>query len=215
MLPRIRLVVWPLIGLGIAGVALPGMWRWSAGFLAGCWFCFWVLIRDQVPSHIGHWLDGAEGERWTAKALRPLESQGWVVAHDLQGRFGNVDHMVVGPGGVFLLDSKNWFGVVTVADGVATVTPRDNPDAAWSWPRLSGALRGASAGNKEALEKLTGIRTWVQPVVVIWAPFEQGCEVSGGVAYVAGEQVADWLREQPARLSQERVDKLASGIAGG
>jgi hypothetical protein len=213
VLPRIRLVVWPLIALGVAGIGLPGVWRWSAGFLAGCWFCFWVLIRDQVPSHIEHWLDGAEGERWTAKALKPVESQGWVVAHDLQGRFGNVDHMVVGPNGVFLLDSKNWFGDVTVVDGVATVTPRDNPDAAWSWPRLSSASRrqrGQQGGTPEA----DRIRAWVQPVVVIWAPFEQGIALSGGVAYVAGERVAEWLLEQPHRLTPERVVKLGSVIAG-
>ena len=60
----------------------------------------------------------------TERELRSVERQGWVVAHDLQGRFGNVDHLVVGPGGVYLLDSKNWSGEVSVANGLATVTPR-------------------------------------------------------------------------------------------
>jgi len=64
--------------------------------------------------------------------------------------------LVVGPAGVFLLDSKNWFGDVTVADGVATVTPRDNPDAAWSETGLARRMRGMSAGNKEALKVADG-----------------------------------------------------------
>jgi len=33
-------------------------------------------------------------------------------------RFANVDHVVVGPAGVFVIDSKNWSGSITVRAGV-------------------------------------------------------------------------------------------------
>jgi Nuclease-related domain len=201
-----------LIVLGLAGVGLPGTWRWAAGFLSGGCYAFWLVVRDSVPRHIEHWLDGANGERWTAAQLRTLEAAGWKVAHDLRARYGNVDHIVVGPAGVFLLDSKNWFGDVTVQDGTATITPKDNPDAAWSWPRLARALRGASAANQKAMESLTGVRAWVQPVVVVWAPFEQRCVRSAGVVYVAGEALADWLAHEPTRLSSEQISQLTRAV---
>jgi len=206
---RFRLVVWPLMALSLLGIALPGMWRWFAGFLGGACYVFWLYLRDAVPTHIERWLDGAEGERWTEKRLRPLERDGWVVAHDLEAKFGNVDHFVVGPAGVFLLDSKNWSGVVSVADGVATVTPRENPDAAWSWPRLPGALKRASFQNKEAIERLTGVRVFVHPVVVIWAPFDQEHVLSNGVNYVAGEFLETWLRSLPTRLDGARIGQVS------
>jgi len=137
---------------------------------------------------------------------------GWHVAHDLEGKYGNVDHFLVGPAGVFLLDSKNWAGAVTVANGVATVTPRDNPEAAWTAVGLAKRMRGASVGNKEALQATSGVRTWVHPVVVVWAPFAQRHVISDGIAYVAGDILAAWLSEQPIRLSPAAVSRLGAGV---
>src|SRR5438105_3470287 len=79
VLPRYRLILWPLIGFGIAGVALPGGWRWTAGFFTGAVFALWLIVRDSPPQHIERWLDGAQGEKWTAKQLRPLERERWFV----------------------------------------------------------------------------------------------------------------------------------------
>lgn len=57
---------------------------------------------------------GAEGESRTAAALSALGPE-WVVFHDVRWpgrRMANIDHIVVGPGGVFVIDSKNWAGDV-------------------------------------------------------------------------------------------------------
>src|SRR4051812_32411396 len=52
------------------------------------------------------------------------------ITHDLDlPGAGNIDHLAVGPAGVFVLDSKAWSGVVTVEQDGATITPRDDPDA--------------------------------------------------------------------------------------
>lgn len=62
---------------------------------------------------------GADGEAATAQALDALPKDQWTVFHDVRwpGRkLANVDHVVVGPGGVFVIDSKNWSGRVEVRD---------------------------------------------------------------------------------------------------
>jgi hypothetical protein len=58
------------------------------------------------------WRRGAEGERRTARLLDPLERHGWAVLHDLAvpGSRANLDHLVIGPGGVFVIDSKHYRG---------------------------------------------------------------------------------------------------------
>ena len=64
---------------------------------------------------------GAEGEAATARALAALPAEQWTVFHDVHwpGRkFANVDHVVVGPAGIFVIDSKNWSGRVDVRDSV-------------------------------------------------------------------------------------------------
>ena len=67
------------------------------------------------------WERGADGEEATANALAQLPSGTWTVFHDVKWpgrRYANVDHIVVGPPGVFVIDSKNWSGQVAVKDGV-------------------------------------------------------------------------------------------------
>lgn len=63
------------------------------------------------------WLAGAEGERRVAEALSGLPS-GWTVIHDRLLMPGltesNLDHVLVGPPGVVLVDAKNFSGDITV-----------------------------------------------------------------------------------------------------
>jgi hypothetical protein len=67
------------------------------------------------------WQRGARGERQTARLLDRLGRDGYQVFHDLAmpGSPANVDHLVVGPSGVFVIDSKLWTGSVQQsADGL-------------------------------------------------------------------------------------------------
>ena len=64
---------------------------------------------------------GAAGEAATAAQLDSLRQHGWAVFHDVRwpGRpKANIDHVAVGPGGVFVIDSKNWSGRIAVKDSV-------------------------------------------------------------------------------------------------
>lgn len=61
---------------------------------------------------------GADGEAATAALLAGLPPE-WAAIHDVRWpsrRLANIDHIVVGPGGIFVVDSKNWTGRIT-ADG--------------------------------------------------------------------------------------------------
>jgi hypothetical protein len=63
---------------------------------------------------------GAEGEATTARALEALPP-GWKVMHDMRWpgrRLANVDHVLIGPSGIFVIDTKNWTGRVTATNGV-------------------------------------------------------------------------------------------------
>ena len=64
---------------------------------------------------------GALGEESTARSLAALPELDWRVFHDVRWpgrRYANIDHVVVGPGGVFVVDSKAWSGEIAVAEGV-------------------------------------------------------------------------------------------------
>jgi Nuclease-related domain len=99
--------------VGLSSAGLVGL---AAGALVG-----WRL-RFRPSEQVTAWRRGAQGERRTARLLDRLVRDGYVVFHDLAvpGSPANVDHLVIGPSGVFVVDSKQWSGSVHQgADGLA------------------------------------------------------------------------------------------------
>lgn len=197
----------------IAWVAAPEPWSTIAVFIAGLFVGMLVLAWDSPPEFIENWRRGAEGERRTAKALRRLARRGWTVVHDLPGRYGNRDHVVVGPPGVFLLETKHVRGVASVQDGVLTVHRPEDGSSTYGWPRLARAVTGASAGLRDELtSRIQGPRLWVQPVVVVWPVFEGEPTTVGNVTYLGGAQVAGWLSGLDSELAPEHVAALGEAV---
>lgn len=170
-------------------------WTVAAVSVASAAIALYMSVRDEVPEHIGHWQRGAEGERKTEKALRKLERAGWTIEHDIQreGR-GNIDHIVQGPAGVFLLETKNLSGTITVQDGMLQAQPFDDPEGIYHHRGLAERVRGQAADVSARLFADTGRRTWVTAVVVIWGRFDQGIVEGDRVTYVAGDRLALWLQ---------------------
>jgi len=75
-----------------------------------------LLNVTDDPQSTQAWASGASGERELAQALSMVE--GIRVLHDrcVPGTRGNIDHIVIGPAGVFVIDSKNHEGTVRVRD---------------------------------------------------------------------------------------------------
>jgi hypothetical protein len=93
---------------GLAGLAVAGLVSWR--------------LRFRPSEQARTWQRGAHGERHTARLLDRLTRDGFVVFHDLAvpDSPANVDHLVIGPSGVFVIDSKQWTGRVHQgADGLA------------------------------------------------------------------------------------------------
>jgi hypothetical protein len=137
---------------------------------------------------------------------------GWTITHDLDlPGAGNIDHLAVGPAGVFVLDSKAWGGVVSVDQDGATITPRDDPDAAWV---ARGQHRGAARTAARVSRVLAAATRMAAPaarsVVVVWGTFPQRVAASGGITYVAGEHLHDWLLGQRHCLNRAELAALSA-----
>jgi Nuclease-related domain len=78
-------------------------------------------LRFRPSEQVHAWRRGVQGEQQTARLLDRLDRDGYVVLHDLAmpGSPANVDHLVIGPSGLFVIDSKLWTGSVQQsADGL-------------------------------------------------------------------------------------------------
>jgi hypothetical protein len=91
----------------LAGLTVAGLVGWR--------------LRFKPSEQARAWQRGAAGERQTARLLDRLGRDGYQVLHDLamSASVANVDHLVIGPSGLFVIDSKQWTGHVhQSADGL-------------------------------------------------------------------------------------------------
>jgi hypothetical protein len=114
-----RSLAWraPLVaGAGFAGDVLAAQVGLPQAGLVGLAVAALVgwRLRFRPSEQARTWQRGAAGERQTARLLDRLTRDGYVVFHDLAvpGSTANVDHVVIGPSGVFVIDSKQWTGSV-------------------------------------------------------------------------------------------------------
>lgn len=190
---------------------------WSLGFVLGTFMTFCLFVGDSPPPHIENWRTGAHGERRTAAALAPLRRHGWILFHDLPwGRAGgqrNLDHVVVGPGGVYLLDTKWLGGTALVEEDVVRLIRKDDPGNSYSMDRLAPSIRARAAALKQEIAQ-PELR-WVQGVVVFWNDLRPPVVNDGNPVYVSGERLREWLLGRPHELDEHQIRRIAQTLAQG
>jgi hypothetical protein len=162
----------------------------------------WGLRFRPGPEAVA-WRRGAVGERRTARLLDPLERHGWAVLHDLAvpGSRANIDHLVIGPGGVFVVDSKQYRGRLQL----------DPSGRLWHgrYP-LAPTLQAVSFEADQAARILPDPGVAVVPIVAVHgAQVPWGKVVADGVPVVPARRLPSMLRQLPAVLGSERVAGLA------
>ncbi len=114
-----------------------------------------AIVHFAVPDVIDELrarLRGYQGERQVSTVLDGLP-QSWVVFHDVDLGPESADHVVISPGGVFVIETKNYFGIVRTTRSALRIHGRRNERI------VQGAQRRAAL----LTERLA---TPVHPVVV-------------------------------------------------
>jgi hypothetical protein len=175
------------------GLVLGGLAAVAAG---------WALRFKPSPDAVA-WRRGAAGERRTARLLGSLERQGWAVLHDLAlpASQANLDHLVIGPGGVFAIDSKQYRGRLQL-DAVGKLWHGRYP--------LAPAVRAASWEADQAAQLLPDPGMAVVPIIAVHgAQVPWGKVVTDGVQVVSARRLPSMLCQLPVVLGPERVAWLA------
>ena len=212
---RLLLVFGSWIALTPAFLYLPSFGQFTAGIWLGVGIGLYLDAREEGPSYIERWREGRDGERATGRMLRKLKRDSWRSFHDLaDGEHWNLDHISIGPGGVFLIDSKRRRGTLSVDDGVLSCHYEISPQSDYSMPRQPGHIAAAAGTFEKRLEKELGWIPDVLPVMALWADFPVGEADIGHVAIVRGDRLADWLRRQPNRLAEADREAIARVVEG-
>jgi hypothetical protein len=160
-------------------------------------------LRFRVAAATLAWRRGAAGERRTARLLGPLERQGWAVLHDLAipGTQANIDHLVIGPGGVVVIDTKQYRGRLWL-----------DPDGLlWHGRHLLVATLRKLRWAADQADKVLGVAD-VQILAIMAVHSTNipwGRLAADGVIVAPARRMPDLLQALPAILGPERVAWLA------
>jgi hypothetical protein len=146
------------------------------------------------------WQRGADGERRTARLLAPLARHGWVVLHDLAIP-GSPANLVIGPGGMFVIDSKQYRGRLQL----------DGSGRRWQGRYPLAHPAGGGLRSRPGARVLPDPGVAVVPIVAVHgARVPWGKVVTGGVPVVAARRLPSMLGALPLVLGPERVAGLAN-----
>jgi Nuclease-related domain len=111
---------------------------------------------------------GAIGEEMVGRVLADLEAAGYESLHGLDRSRGDIDHVVIGPTGVTVIETKAWRGRIYLGrSGHLMNSGFDKHRVIRRCERTAGEIHGVLAK--------AGVRTWVDSCVVLTAsPLPKG-----------------------------------------
>jgi hypothetical protein len=150
-----------------------------------------------------------EGERVVGQFLERLRQHGFQVFHDVVGDGFNVDHVLIGPSGVFTVETKTWSKPISgnaqvTFDGetlkIGTLSPDRDPIV---------QARAQASWLKQLLQESTGRKFETRPVIVFPGWFVANSGGFHDLWVLEPKALLSFLQHEPLRLSPEDV-KLAS-----
>jgi len=192
---RMRTLVW----LGVLAVATAALGRafglHDLRFLAAeiaLLVSMFVISRYVLPLVERH-DRGASAEEHVGELLDQLARDEWRVIHDATLGRGNMDHILVGPGGVFTIETKSHPGPVRVS-------------------RVHGATLRQVLAERRAIEEITGMD--VEALLVFsraWV--DKPLARRKGVRVLPARMLIGYLKRCRPVLSREEVERAHSKVA--
>jgi hypothetical protein len=136
---------------------------------------------------------GASAEEQVGGLLERLAGWEWRVIHDASLGRGNIDHILIGPPGVFTVETKSHPGPVRVG-------------------RLHGATLRQAQAQRRAIERITGLR--VEPLLVFSSAWvDRPLARRRGVRVVPARMLLGYLIKHRPLLSPQQIETARGLVA--
>jgi Nuclease-related domain len=198
-----------ILGCGLANfVSARWVSSWLRGAMSGSYFTAVTIMPLMYISILtrstSRWM-GGDAERSVAEMLNGLPKKNWSCEHDLRllGVFGNIDHIVIGPAGVFVLETK-WNATADKTDRYEQKKIQD------AFIQARGSARAIRLRMKAALNSLVEVKS----VVVIdgGARSRPNYEGTDEGIVVRADFLVQWLESLPHVLDPETVRRYADAL---
>ena len=164
---------------------------------------FWgVHFLMMITGGVASLWSGILGEYWTAQELRSLKRRGWMSINHFMLDGSDIDHVLVGPGGFFAIETKF------------------RSDWQSSRPYLDEIGRTAARATRALRMRIDPRKDNVRGIVVMWGwgvadyEFPHECD---GVSFVAGADLQDFIAALPNVVDESEVltafERLSAYVA--
>lgn len=192
----------------VGGVLWALLARWAGAAGAVVTVLADVVYRTKTLSSVPAWRKMGSSERRTERQLYRLEGRGYRTLHAraIPDSTAQIDHLVIGPTGVFAVDSEKWDRHLPV---------RAYPNRLFVGPfsrdeRLQEA-RWEAERARELLSKELGHEVEVVPSLAIYGPTIPWKVLQvRGVDVFTGNRVRKWVRRRKRVLDPPEVERIAS-----
>jgi len=177
----------------------------------------WLVARvafrrmDELEKERESMRKGAAGEKSVAHTLSKLPDE-FRVLNDVQTPTGNLDHVVIGPTGVFVIETKNCRGMIG-ADGKGELTLNGKPATKAHVKRFVGRMMAT----KERVQVLApSVDPFFQAVMVFTSAWVDANFGSTGRAHcIRDDRLLSYITDDKwgKRLSAEEVAVIAHAFA--
>jgi Nuclease-related domain len=190
----------------------PNPWFYTAVAAITVFGAAWVIGRA-IP-RIRALRQGMIGERAVGQFLERLREQGYHVYHDVVGPNFNIDHVLIGPAGIFTIETKTWS---KPAKGDARVVCTGDKLRVGAFESDRGPIVQAKAQSswlRQILAESTGRALAVQPVVVFPGWYvEQDAESRRHAWVLEPKALPTFLEKAQQRLAAEEIHLVSYHLA--
>jgi len=191
--------------LGLIG-SLSGLWKNQALANAFGIFSAGLIFLGVAPVYrlLNNFLKGSEGEGKVEVELNKL-SPGFFVFHDLSTGRGNIDHLAIGPTGIFTIETKNWKGRPALRGGTLYL-------GKYPCPQLSRQALSCAMFISRYL-KARGLNAYVTPVLCLVQKEAASFRGRVGSVEIVGlGNLLELLSLRNFSLSPAQVDKIKEAL---
>jgi hypothetical protein len=189
----------------------PHPWTLTACALLACAYSAY-RIRPML-THKTHLKQGKQGEIFVGQMLEELREDGFKVLHDVLGPNFNIDHVLIGPKGIYTVETKTWGKIAHRPDRVHydghKITADGYPAEADPIPQS----KAQAAGLMELIQKQTGKHFAVQPIVLFPGWFVDPLPPHAEVLVLNPKSLRNLLASRRNALPTEDIDFIYARLA--
>jgi hypothetical protein len=206
----------------IFGIVLFGIMYWSVFNLQIDTISLLGLVFLIVPAIAAYYYlrkyhlynGGRQGEKRVNRLLGSSLSDDYYLINDLylQGSRGDIDHILLAPNGIFVLETKNWRGKITCNGdkwhraGKGDISSSPSRQVKWNVSRIKRIIDNTPT--------LRTLRIWVEGIVVLTNKHTTLNVNSSTVPILRLDQLLKYIRnhESTTTLSLEQLEALGKEI---